>query len=273
MQALTYKAAASSVQGAVRPAARCAPVSVPRLPTRGCRRARTVEVAVAQQGSQQVQERWESQVRDGRVRNISSSDVAGLQKEGWIVLDVRPVEESSRAPVANGVHVPLFVADTANDPAALIKKATDFAMGSWWLGGTHYVPNTAFLAEVQNKIPKDARVIVACQKGLRSLAACEQLARAGYQQLAWINGGFDTARKGDIATSNGVDVRYGGIGGLSEAIGWTEVQREESKASFLGGLDGVIKVFSFILVADLLLFAYEQITYWQSTGTGPFGGQ
>jgi hypothetical protein len=52
--------------------------------------------------------------------------------------------------------------------------------------------------------------------------------------------------------------RYGGIGGLSEVIGWTEVQREEKRTSFLGGLEGVIKLFSLILVADLVLFIYEQ---------------
>lgn len=28
-----------------------------------------------------------------------------------------------------------------------------------------------------SKVPADAKVIVACQKGLRSLAACEQLSR------------------------------------------------------------------------------------------------
>ncbi len=78
-------------------------------------------------------------------------------------------------------------------------------------------------AQVQSKIPKDARVVVACQKGLRSLAACEQLARAGYQQLAWINGGFDTARKGDIATTNGVDVRR--VRGARRAAGKSPLGR------------------------------------------------
>jgi rhodanese-related sulfurtransferase len=68
-------------------------------------------------------------------------------------------------------------------------------------------PPPAYPAQVQAKVPADAKVIVACQKGLRSLAACEQLAKAGYAQIAWLNGGFDTARKGDIATTNGVDVR------------------------------------------------------------------
>lgn len=66
-------------------------------------------------------------------------------------------------------------------------------------------------------MPKDAKVIVGCQKGLRSLAACEQLARAGYGQLAWINGGFDTARDDELPTTGGKDLRYAG--------GWQAVLR------------------------------------------------
>lgn len=63
-------------------------------------------------------------------------------------------------------------------------------------------------SKVQAKVPKGAKIVVACQKGLRSLAACEQLSRAGYSSgLAWINGGLDTARKGDLDTKDGVDVR------------------------------------------------------------------
>lgn len=47
---------------------------------------------------------------------------------------------------------------------------------------------------LQAKIPRDAKVVVACQKGLRSLAAAEQLGRAGYASLAWVNGGLDTTK-------------------------------------------------------------------------------
>jgi rhodanese-related sulfurtransferase len=67
----------------------------------------------------------------------------------------------------------------------------------------HIVP------QVQAQIPKDKGVIIGCQKGLRSLAAAEQLSRAGYARVAWINGGFDTARPGDLKTSNGRDIRCG----------------------------------------------------------------
>ena len=33
---------------------------------------------------------------------------------------------------------------------------------------------------------------------LRSLAATELLARAGYQQLAWINGGYETSKEREL---------------------------------------------------------------------------
>lgn len=42
------------------------------------------------------------------------------------------------------------------------------------------------------------------------------------------------------------DLRYGGIGGMSEALGWTDVQREKS-AGFMGGSFGPIKVVRLLL--------------------------
>ena len=65
------------------------------------------------------------------------------------------------------VAVPIFVPDDELTPGSLIKNATAFGMGGWWLGGSHMKPNQSFLADVQSQIPKDAKVIVACQKGLR----------------------------------------------------------------------------------------------------------
>ena len=81
------------------------------------------------------------------------------------------------------------------------------------------------------QIPAGSRVVVACQKGLRSLDAAEQLARAGYGDLAWINGGLDSAAPGDLGVVGAPDLRYGGIGGLSARLGMTDVQREQSVAS------------------------------------------
>lgn len=77
----------------------------------------------------------------------------------------------------------------------------------------------------------------------RSLAAAEQLSKAGFGQLAWINGGFDAAQPTDLPVKNAEDLRFGGIGGLSEALGWTDVQKQTSKSEgFLGGGFTIIKL-------------------------------
>lgn len=90
-------------------------------------------------------------------------------------------------------------------------------------------------------MPADAPgVVVACQKGLRSLAACEQLVKAGYPSVGWLSGGFDAARKPDFDTSTGEDMRYGSVAGLQGVLGWTKVQTDEKKG-LGGGIYNVLK--------------------------------
>lgn len=72
-----------------------------------------------------------------------------------------------QAGIEGAVTVPLFVVDEEKSIGTLIKKATAFGMGGWWEGGTHMIPNRHFLRDVDRKISKDSKVIVACQKGLR----------------------------------------------------------------------------------------------------------
>lgn len=157
------------------------------------------------------------------------------------MLDVRPPSEIKVAALQNAVEVPLFVPDNSLNPGSLLKQMSAFGMGGWWMGGTHMEPNQKFLSDVQQKIPKDAKVVVTCQKGLRSLAACEKLSKAGYQTLAWVNGGLDTAKPGDIPSKNDKDLRLAGIGGVSALLGWTELQQEGKKG--LGDrVQNIIKV-------------------------------
>ena len=72
-----------------------------------------------------------------------------------------------QAAVDGAVNIPIFEVEDELSFNAFLKKASAFGMGGWWLGGTHMKPNMGFLREVEQKIPKDSRVIVACQKGLR----------------------------------------------------------------------------------------------------------
>jgi rhodanese-related sulfurtransferase len=191
-----------------------------------------------------------------QVRNVTPKDAAALVADGWVLLDTRPPNEIEKAQLLNAIEVPLFVVDDETSINNLIKQATALGMGGWWLGGSHMKRNENFLNEVQAKIPKDSKgVVVVCQKGLRSLTACEQLSRAGYPALAWINGGLDTAQPGDLPTKDGKDIRFGGIGGLSEILGWTEVQQDESKG-FAGGYQNILKAFAIILALDTVWFLY-----------------
>lgn len=44
--------------------------------------------------------------------------------------------------------MPLFIEDPAWDPYAILKKASAFGMGGWWLGGTHMIANEKFMDQV-----------------------------------------------------------------------------------------------------------------------------
>jgi len=211
--------------------------------------------------------RWQSQLSDGRVKNVSASTAGELLADGWTLLDVRPPQEVQKAAVKGAVQVPIFVVEESNDPSSLLKKLSAWSMGGFWLGGTHMKPNPAFMREVQQQIPKDARIVVTCQKGLRSLAAAEQLHKAGYSTLAWINGGLDTYRKGDLPSVDDVDLRYGGIGGLTEVLGLTEVQSDENPSSKDRG-NLFVKVAAAVLAVDGGLFVWEYIQAMQN-GTAP----
>lgn len=73
---------------------------------------------------------------------------ADLVAEGWVLLDVRPPGEVGKVGIQGAVNVPLFVEDPSNSVSSLIKKAATIGTGGWWLGGTHMIPYTNFLAEV-----------------------------------------------------------------------------------------------------------------------------
>ena len=187
--------------------------------------------------------------------------------------------EVERVAVTGSVNVPLFVDDDDTSFGTLLKQSAAFGTGGWWLGGGHMKTNrhagcgggrvlacshaprdssdtqhsdarlapvpaarSNFIGEVLAAVPKDKPVVVACQKGLRSLSACEQLVRAGYPTVAWLNGGFDAATKADFDTTTEKDMRYGGVAGVSGMIGWTKVQQQEQVA--LGG--GVFEVLKWV---------------------------
>ena len=183
-----------------------------------------------------------------------------------MLVDVRPPSEVARAAVKGSVRAPLYIPESFDSLPNLMKHASWFGMGGWWLGGVHMKPNPDFMNAVRSSVAnyKDAKIVVACQKGLRSLAAAEQLARAGYGELAWINGGLDTALPGDLEVEGPHDdLRYGGIGGMSKVLGFTDVQKEKSRRDSGGSVSGndnpLIRVALVVLALDAAWFVWEQV--------------
>jgi hypothetical protein len=74
---------------------------------------------------------------------------------------------------------------------------------------------------------------VTCQKGIRSKDAAEQLARAGYKNLAWVDGGLNNSHAGEVPTLDGTDIRLAGIGGVSALLNFNPLQQENT--GFFGG--------------------------------------
>jgi rhodanese-related sulfurtransferase len=123
-----------------------------------------------------------------------------LVKDGWRVLDVRPPGEVAKVWIDGAATVPAYLPETRNDPGSLIKRLATWGNGGWWVGATHMNSNPDFAAEVQRQLPKDARVLAVCQTGIRSLAAAERLAALGYGDVAWLDGGLDETKAGDLPT-------------------------------------------------------------------------
>ena len=214
----------------------------------------------ADQMNEQIK-RLEAQVTEGKVKAVNAAEVNNLLNNGWVLLDVRPPEEVEKGGIQGAVTVPLFVVDDDMSPGGLLKQMSAFGMGGWWLGNKHMKLNTKIMGQVRRGIPTDSNVIVTCQKGLRSLSACEQLAKNGYQKVAWVTGGLDSAEPGDLSVVGNKDVRFAGNGGLSDVLGWTDAHRKVNKDQ--GPLDGpfgvVIKAALAILFLDGALFIYNQV--------------
>jgi rhodanese-related sulfurtransferase len=79
--------------------------------------------------------------------------------------------------VTGSVNVPLFLDDADGSAVGALKQAVAYGSGGFWLGARSLTANAAFVDEVRAVVPTSTPVLVACQRGLRSLSACEQLVR------------------------------------------------------------------------------------------------
>ncbi|XP_019415813.1 PREDICTED: rhodanese-like domain-containing protein 11, chloroplastic [Lupinus angustifolius] len=208
-----------------------------------------------------ARKRWEALIRDGKVKVLTPKEAGyAVQLSNKPLLDVRPSNEHNKAWVRASTWIPIFDVDNRLDAATIPRKVSNFVMGGWWSGIPTLTYDSQFLAKVAEKFSQDTELIVACQKGLRSLAACELLYNAGYQNLFWVQGGLEAAEDQDLAVEGPVPLKFAGIGGVSEFLGWTDQQRAAGAKEGWGyRLVFSARLLGVIIAADALYIGAQQI--------------
>ncbi|XP_016578942.1 rhodanese-like domain-containing protein 11, chloroplastic isoform X1 [Capsicum annuum] len=205
--------------------------------------------------------RWDGLIRDGKVKVLTPREAGyAIQLSNKMLLDVRPPMERKKAWVKGSTWIPIFDVDTSLEVGTLSRRATNFLMGGWWSGIPALSYNKQFLSNVEEEFAKDTDLIVACQKGLRSIAACEVLYNAGYCNLFWVQGGLEAAEEEDLEREGPQPFKFAGIGGLSEFLGWTDQQRDAAAKEGWGyRLSFSARLVGLVLGADALFIGAQKV--------------
>jgi rhodanese-related sulfurtransferase len=106
------------------------------------------------------------------LRRVSPAEAKRLvDEEGYVYVDVRSVPEFEADHPAGAWNVPLMHAG----PAGM-------------------TPNPDFVAVMKATFPRDAKLVLGCKGGNRSMRAAGVLAQEGYAELVDQRAGFDAAR-------------------------------------------------------------------------------
>jgi rhodanese-related sulfurtransferase len=102
---------------------------------------------------------------------ISPQEASAKLAEGWTYVDVRTAQEFEAGHPAGAVNVPLMHA-----------------------GPGGMTPNPDFVRVMNAAFAKDAKIVLGCKAGSRSLRAAQALAADGFTQLLEQRAGWDGAR-------------------------------------------------------------------------------
>src|SRR4051794_38742234 len=106
-----------------------------------------------------------------QIKRVSPAEAQQLMAEGYTYLDVRSEPEFAAGHPKGAHNVPIMNAGP---------------------GGMK--PNADFLAVVSALYPKDAKLVVGCKSGARSMRAAEALIAAGYTDVIDQRAGFEGPR-------------------------------------------------------------------------------
>lgn len=105
------------------------------------------------------------------IQRVSPAEAKRLLDEGYLYLDVRTEPEFAAGHPAGAQNVPVMLP-----------------------GPRGMTPNPEFLTVVEAAYPKDAKIVVGCRSGVRSMRAAEMMIAAGYQNIVDQRAGFEGPR-------------------------------------------------------------------------------
>lgn len=102
------------------------------------------------------------------MKRISVEEAAAKLEEGYVYLDVRSVPEFETGHPKGAYNIPLMQA-----------------------GKSGMSPNSKFMEEVAKAFARDAKIVVGCATGGRSVGACSLMEMSGYKDLLELRPGFE----------------------------------------------------------------------------------
>jgi rhodanese-related sulfurtransferase len=103
------------------------------------------------------------------VKQVSVTEAHQLQQQGSTYVDVRSQGEFEQGHASGAVNVPLLDRDGRTG---------------------QMMPNPDFVRVMQANFPTDAKLLLGCQVGGRSMRASQMLASFGFTDVANVKGGF-----------------------------------------------------------------------------------
>src|SRR5580700_1427838 len=105
------------------------------------------------------------------IKRVSPQEALDLTKQGWTYVDVRSEPEFESGRPAGSYNVPIA-----------------------HMGPGGMTPNPEFVGVMERAFGKDAKIVVGCKAGGRSLRAAQELVAAGFTSVIDQRAGWDGAR-------------------------------------------------------------------------------
>ncbi|XP_021774985.1 rhodanese-like domain-containing protein 14, chloroplastic [Chenopodium quinoa] len=179
---------------------------------RGSPMGLTIRNAATKQAKSPAEEEWKVKrevLLQNKVRSVDVKEALRLQKENnFVMLDVRPEAEYKEGHPPEAINVQIYRLIKEWTAWDIARRAAFAFFGIF--SGTEENPN--FLQEVESKIDKNAKIIVACSAGgtmkpspnlpegqqSRSLIAAYLLVLNGYKNVFHLEGGLYKWSKEDL---------------------------------------------------------------------------